>query len=221
MVLKLSKRKRLTIIPLLSLAAVVIGGGIVAFRFGVAALPLTSTPTAIPTPIIAPTSTPSAGLSPVTSSSWNIQMPAIGVNAPLVPVGTEPDGTMASPSDADSVGWFSGGPRPGQTGNVLMAGHLDWTDIITGAPRTAVFWRLKELVPGDKVYVTDGNRRYTYIVTESLRFSSYDPTATQVLQPTSDARITFITCEGTYDQATRNYSHRRVVIAQLANTPQP
>jgi len=81
-------------------------------------------------------------------------IPAIAVATPLLRLGLEADGSMAVPADFDQAGWFAGGPAPGQVGPAVIAGHVDSR---TGP---AVFYRLRELRPGQAVLVerADGTR---------------------------------------------------------------
>lgn len=149
------------------------------------------------------------------TEGWSIQIPQIGVEAAVVPVGLDPDGAMAAPEGPDVVGWYRDGPGPGEWGNVLLDGHVDWTNRETGRAYGAVFWNLTRLSLGDQIMLWDGDQQYVYAVTEKLRFHWEDPEGASVLQPTEDTRITLITCGGVFDRATRNYSMRDVVIAHL------
>lgn len=168
-------------------------------------------PTVTPTPTRTPTPTPA----PTPALPQRMTIPDIKVDAEMVEVGLEKDGTMAAPKTPDVVGWFGVGPRPGQVGNVLASGHLDWAG---PPPRAAVFWRLKELVPGNVVLVNDSNKQYKYVVSESLRYEWDDPEALKHLSPSSAPILTLITCEGVFYQATQNYTHRRIVVAELESS---
>src|SRR5947208_16787871 len=77
-----------------------------------------------------------------------IQIPAIGVNAPVVQLSVKDDGTMESPQGPDPVAWYDFSPTPGNPGNTVFAGHRDWH---TGV--TAVFWRLGDLSQGDSIAI--------------------------------------------------------------------
>lgn len=125
---------------------------------------------------------------------------------------------MAAPDGPDIVGWFSMGPRPGQRGNVLMDGHVDWADRQTGIARTAVFYPLRNVQLGQDVVIDSDGRRHTYRIRDTRLYAFDDASALSVLQPTSDAVVTLITCEGTFDRGAHNYSHRRVIIAGLVAT---
>lgn len=148
---------------------------------------------------------------------WRIQIPNIRVDASIVTVGLDPDGAMGAPEGPHDVGWYKHGPAPGEQGNVLLDGHVDWTNRQTGVPFGAVFWDLKTLKPGAKVSITDGEREFVYEVSEYRRYRWDDPEGLSVLQRTTDARITMITCGGQFDRTTRNYSMREVVIATLVS----
>jgi hypothetical protein len=45
-----------------------------------------------------------------------ITIRAIGLSAPVVPLGLNPDGTMQVPSNTVDTGWFRPGPEPGERG---------------------------------------------------------------------------------------------------------
>ena len=178
-------------------------------------LPPTSTittPTPVPTPEPTATSTP---VPVIPKEALWMKIPAIGVDAGIVEVGLEPDGAMGSPPNGDLVGIYSGGPGPGMRGNVLLDGHYDYMNPRTGVAQLGVFYRLKDLKPGAQVIIATQDNTYTYVVTKSLLYRYDDPAALEVLMPGDEPIITMITCEGAFDQATRLYSHRRVVVARL------
>jgi hypothetical protein len=138
-------------------------------------------------------------------------IPAIGVATPLVSLGLEPDGAMQVPGDFGRAGWFAGGPAPGEVGPAVIAGHVDSR---TGS---AVFYRLRELRPGDPVLVERGDGVRLRFVVEGAR--SYPkagfPTAA-VFGPVSSAALRLITCAGDFDQARGSYRDNLVVFARLA-----
>src|SRR5689334_11364195 len=70
-------------------------------------------------------------------------IPGINVNANVEYVGLDSRRYMDVPKKAENVGWYDLGPRPGEIGSSVFAGHLDDE---SGAP--AVFWNLKKLSPG-------------------------------------------------------------------------
>jgi hypothetical protein len=140
-------------------------------------------------------------------------IPAIGVATPLVRLGLEPDGAMAVPSDFGRAGWFAEGPAPGQVGPAVIAGHVDSR---TGP---AVFYRLRELRPGQAVLVERADSSRLRFVVERARGYPKDgfPTGA-VFGPVPAAALRLITCAGDFDRARSSYRDNLVVFARLAGT---
>jgi hypothetical protein len=140
-----------------------------------------------------------------------LEIPAIGVSSPLVRLGLNPDGTMEVPGEYGLAGWFTGGPQPGQLGPAVIAGHVDSR---TGP---AVFYRLRELRPGDQIRVVRADRRVLRFRVEAL--NSYPKQALpgdQVYGTTTVPSLRLITCAGTFDRARQSYRDNLVVWASLA-----
>jgi sortase (surface protein transpeptidase) len=139
-------------------------------------------------------------------------IPKLGVDAVVEAVGVNSDGTMAVPSQPEHVAWYQLGAMPGDPGDALIDGHLDWW---TGP---AVFWHLASLRPGDQVNVVrvDGSE-LTFAVDSA---TSYPWNArTDGLVTTSGApSISLVTCSGTWDQRRQTYLNRLVVHATLVPT---
>src|SRR5512132_1373131 len=137
-----------------------------------------------------------------------VEIPAIGVSSPLVPLGLNPDGTMQVPGDFQVAGWFTGGPQPGQLGPAVIAGHVDSR---TGP---AVFYRLRDLRPGDQIRVVRADRLVVLFEVESL--ASYPKQALPdeaVYGATTAPALRLITCAGTFDRARHSYRDNLVVSA--------
>jgi sortase (surface protein transpeptidase) len=160
------------------------------------------TPT--PPPVI-PTPTPGA-------PPQGLEIPKIGVSAPIVGVGTRPNGEMEGPNSPTDVGWFLGGPLPGDPGNAVLTGHLDWHG---PPPRPAVFWRLKELAPGDEIQVRTSRGPLRFTVESSDLYERASAPVDRILGFAMGKVITIVTCEGRFLPAQRDYTHRRVVRARL------
>lgn len=179
---------------------------------------LTSTPVVIPTwttvPAIHTTATPRPTVPPpptptTVSSPKTLEIPAIGLKAPIVPIGLAADGQMEAPNGPDIVGWYRYGPKPGESGNSLMTGHLDWKT------QTAVFWRLRELQPGAWLIVSleDGTKRQ-YIVEEVVSYPKEKAPIDRVFGFAIGSVITIITCDGKFDQDLHDYDRRLIVRAR-------
>ena len=143
-------------------------------------------------------------------------VPRIWVNAPVNVRVVGLDGVMGAPNGKDDVIWydfssFSGmGGFPGvPQANALFSGHVDYHPHYT-----AVFWDVRQLVPGDiiDVYLLDGRLvrysvQWSKWIAHNENFSSY-------AVRTGEEILTIVTCVGSFDPSTRNYSNRLVVRAK-------
>ena len=143
-------------------------------------------------------------------SPSRLLIPRIGVNARIESRGLDAYRNMLTPRDFHDVAWYNLGPAPGQPGNALMNGHVDWW---TGS---AVFTRLAELRPGDRVTVVRGDgTRLTFKVTGSDTVAAGARVAS-LFAPSKSARLTLITCAGVWDPRTLSNTQRLLVSAVLA-----
>ena len=129
-------------------------------------------------------------------------IPNIDLDAKIVPVGTKTDdkGRVLWETAAFAVGHHKGSGMPGESGNVVLSGHIS-------SPREgAVFHDLPHLQTGMSVIVGTADRQYLYTIVETRVVT---PDAVEVLDPTDQAIITMLTCvpDGIY-------SHRLVVRAE-------
>ncbi len=126
----------------------------------------------------------------------------------MVAVGLAPDGSMDAPQVGDAIAWYSLGPLPGSTGNAVLAGHVDWDK------RPAVFWRLRELEPGDEMTLefSDGSS-LTYRVQWSEQYQVGAEPLGRVYENLTVSALTLITCTGEFDRGSRGYRDRLVVRA--------
>jgi len=121
-----------------------------------------------------------------------IQIPGIGVDAPIV----QGDGWEQLKK---GVGQHLGSANPGIRGNLVLAAHND----IFGE----IFRDLDRLNPGDLVIIYTNQRSFTYIVVDTKIVA---PTMVEVMAPTSQSTTTLISC---YPYLKDN--KRIVVIARL------
>jgi hypothetical protein len=142
-----------------------------------------------------------------------VSIPAIGVDASLVRLGLNADGTLEVPADVAVAGWYGLGPRPGAPGAAVLAGHVD----STAGP--AVFFRLRQLRPADVVDVrrADGSTAVfrVYAVREYAKTAF--PTST-VYGATAAPELRLITCGGAFDASTGHYADDVVVFARLVRS---
>jgi hypothetical protein len=149
---------------------------------------------------------PGAGSPPV-----RLAIPAIGVATPLVRLGLEAHGAMQVPADFGRAGWFTEGPAPGQVGPSVIAGHVD------SRSGPAVFYRLRELRPGQAILVerADGSR-LRFVVEQARSYSKAGFPTAAVFGPVPSAALRLITCAGDFDRTRGSYRDNLVVFARLA-----
>jgi len=142
-----------------------------------------------------------------------LSIPKIKVNAMVESVGLDSERKMDVPKDSDNVAWYNLGAKPGSVGSAVIAGHKDEA---SGAP--SVFWDLKKLESGDEIIVTDENGNdYTYSVTEIKDYPDASFPLQKVFNTNGKPYLNLITCEGIFNESTRNYSHRTVVYSELVD----
>jgi LPXTG-site transpeptidase (sortase) family protein len=139
-----------------------------------------------------------------------LTIPVIGVHAPMVHLGLEPNGSLQVPSSIAVAGWYTGSPRPGAVGSSVIVGHVD---SLSGP---GVFYRLGALRPGDRVYVSraDGTMA-VFSVTKVLTYEKDAFPTAEVYGPAPDPELRLITCGGNYDPATGHYLSNVVAYAAL------
>jgi sortase (surface protein transpeptidase) len=140
----------------------------------------------------------------------SLQIPAVGVRTRLIRLGLTAAGELQVPQNTTVAGWYTGSPRPGQTGAAVIAGHVD------SQAGPAVFFRLRLLRPGDRIYVrrADGSLAVFGVSTVRMYRKTRFPTAA-VYGPVPDAQLRLITCGGTFDPATGHYLSNVIVSATL------
>jgi sortase (surface protein transpeptidase) len=167
-----------------------------------AVAPTTAAPSAsAPAPAAAPAEQDAA--TPV-----QIEIPSIGVDAPVVPLGLEPSGVLEAPEGLAETGWWADGPEPGEAGPAVVAGHVD------SRAGPAVFYRLGELRPGDPVDVlrADGSR-VVFTVERLEQHPKADFPTEAVYGDTAGPALRLVTCGGAFDRSTGHYVDNVIVYA--------
>jgi len=94
----------------------------------------------------------------------------------------------------------------GQTGNAVIAGH------VVTLNEGNVFRFLYQLDLDDQIQVWDEHERERDYHVVDVRL--VPPTDTSVMDPTPDETLTLITCGGTFDPISREFSDRLIVVAK-------
>ncbi|MEU4791131.1 class F sortase [Micromonospora tulbaghiae] len=149
------------------------------------------------------------------SAPVTISIPRIGVQAPIMSLGTNPDGTVQVPplDQAMQAGWYSPGASPGEAGNAVIVGHVDSAQL-----GPAVFFNLGALVPGDTIVVArqDGSAA-TFTVREVGSYPKTAFPAAQVYGPSDVPALRVVTCGGVFDKTAGSYLNNIVVYAAMTS----
>jgi len=144
-----------------------------------------------------------------------IRIPAIGVSAPVMKVGKNADGTVQVPplGDHNLAGWYDYGPAPGQPGAAVILGHVD------SATGSSVFFDLRYLRPGDRIYVALADGNVAAFAVDGLQKAAKTafPTAA-VYGSTSYPELRLITCGGPFDTETGHYLDNIIVYAHMIDS---
>jgi sortase A len=108
----------------------------------------------------------------------------------------------------DWVGHLEGTASPGDSSNVVLAGHVTIAHNVFGP-----FAGLGQLEPGDPIILFTGDQSFTYVVDHR---QLVDRTDVQVAFPTDTARVTLITCTNWSDEIGA-YEDRLIVVGHLAD----
>ncbi|MEH3077322.1 MAG: class F sortase [Quadrisphaera sp.] len=143
------------------------------------------------------------------SAPVRLQVPALGVDAPVDAVGAAEDGSVVVPDDGARTGWWDPGAAPGDgDGSVVLVGHVD-----TPAGPGALF-RLRESEVGQDVVVTDAaGEQHVYRTSAKAQFSKAELPTAELFTSAGPARLVLISCGGAFDRASRHYTDNVVVVA--------
>ncbi|MFG2477184.1 class F sortase [Streptomyces fagopyri] len=143
-----------------------------------------------------------------------VDIPSMGVRAPVVARGLDTEGAIDPPpyEQPGVVGWYAAGVQPGSAGTALFVGHVDTET------RPAVFYQLSTMRPGQRVRVMrDDGTVAEFTVDDVAVFPRDHFDAQQAYGPRQSGRaeLRLVTCGGTFDRARRTYTANVVVSAYL------
>lgn len=142
----------------------------------------------------------------------SVEAPAVGLSAPLVPVGKSADGALAVP-DFGNAGWYRHSVRPGAPGAAVLAGHVDST---TGPD---VFFALGDLEPGDHVVIRHQDATTSTFVVDHREMTDKDQLPVdRIFDRPARPELRLITCGGGFDRAAGGYESNVIVYAHLIDS---
>ncbi|WP_406214765.1 class F sortase [Streptomyces canus] len=171
-----------------------------------------------PAPSARPTPTRTPPLRPLPRSRpTSFRIPSLGIDAPITGLGLIKGRELATPpvGRPKLVGWYQGGPTPGESGTAIAVGHRDTR---TGP---AVFAALAQVKPGKVIEAgrADG-RTAVYTVDRVKVFDKEGFPDREVYGPARRPELRVITCGGLFKWRT-GYTSNVVVFAHLTQTREP
>jgi len=160
-------------------------------------------------PLSSTSSRPDVGPPVVLEPPTALAIPALRVQATVVPVDSSGE-ILGVPADPAQVGWWTGSAPPGAaSGTVVIDGHIDSATTGPGA-----FYQLADLLIDDLLIVTTttGDQR-NYAVTGRRTYLKANGLPPDLFATTGPPRLVLITCGGSFDRSTGSYSHNIVVFA--------
>lgn len=144
---------------------------------------------------------------------YRITAPEVSIRGYVQRVAINRDGEIAAPSNIYVAGWFSASAQPGQPGISIIDGHVH------GPSKPGIFNKLSSIGVNAAIQVEDGDgttRTFRVQRTASVPEDAASAALYQKL-PGVSRQLNLITCSGTYDRDSQNYTERFIAYAALEN----
>jgi sortase (surface protein transpeptidase) len=139
-----------------------------------------------------------------------ISIPAIGVNARVIPLGLNRDRTIQVPRNLNDTGWFRPGPEPGEQGAAVIVGHL------ASRSRPGVFYRLRHLPVGGVIRVhLKGGDTVRFMARSMVRVPKNRFPTKRVYAHTKMPTLRLVTCAGRLNPSTGHHDDNYIVFASI------
>ncbi|MER7858372.1 class F sortase [Amycolatopsis japonica] len=142
----------------------------------------------------------------------NVKIPKIGAESSLVTVAVGKDGKMSVPSAKNPMqaAWYRLSPVPGDVGPSILLGHVD------GNKQPGIFYKLKDVNPGDEVLVERSDGKNLKFVVEKKDQVPKDQFPEEAVYGNTDKpQLRLITCGGVFDKEEHSYKDNIIVYANL------
>ncbi len=137
-------------------------------------------------------------------------IPSIHLDAKIESRGLDAKRNLDTAADPNDAAWYDLGPVPGQPGNAIINGHVDWW---TGS---AVFANLSRLRPGDAVEVVRADGHAVLFRVTTLQRVGANQRISSLFAPSSASTLTLITCTGVWNPIAGTDTQRLLVSAAIA-----
>ena len=140
-----------------------------------------------------------------------LQIQKINLNSRIQKVNIDSSGNINMPKNIYDIGWYEGSSKPGDRGVSFLNGQANYK----GGP--AVFANLDKLVKGDEITIEMGSGNFiSYRVVSTTSLPAEKIKLISLLDPVEikGQGLTLMTLSGQYDQKTKTYPNRTVVLAE-------
>ncbi len=145
------------------------------------------------------------------SAPTGIDIPSVGIRSTtFVDLSVAADGTLSVPGTANEVGFYTGGPTPGQLGPAVLGAHVDSTQ------GPGIFYRLGAIKPGAEIKVNRADGSVTTFTVDKVATYPKDqfPTEEVYRGDFTKSEIRLVTCGGTFDKV-KHYLDNVIVFGHL------
>jgi len=145
------------------------------------------------------------------SAPVQLKISKINVDTTIKAVGLTADGDMDIDENPKQAAWYMLGPKPGQEGSAVVAGHYGWKNGVA-----SVFNDLHTLVAGDEISTLgeDGDI-LTFVVTRLVTYAPNQDATDVFKSDDGKAHLNLVTCQGSWNNSVRTYSERLVVFSDI------
>ena len=144
------------------------------------------------------------------SAPTGIDIPSVGIRSTtFVDLSVSADGTLSVPGTANEVGFYTGGPTPGQLGPAVLGAHVDSTQ------GPGIFFRLGAIKPGAEIKVNRADGSVTTFTVDKVATYPKDrfPTEEVYRGDFTKSEIRLVTCGGAFE--VKHYLDNVVVFGHL------
>jgi sortase (surface protein transpeptidase) len=141
------------------------------------------------------------GAAPTQAIPKRLTVKAIGVNVPLFHLTLDKRGVLQPPANPMQAGWWK------RNGSTVIVGHVDSKN----AP--AIFYRVRQLAPGDPITLETSDGVVTTYVTDRIQQVKKTNFPTDAVYRSGPGQLRLVTCGGRFDRKTGHYEDNIIAFA--------
>src|SRR5256885_7656160 len=203
---------RRTLVPVMTVAMLGVAsiGGIGHLRSTALGAPSGLAPNALAMPLLGSGVASTLGTRQVDMKPVRLVIASIHLDARIEARGLDARRNLDTARDPNDAAWYDLGPVPGQPGNAIINGHVDWWS------GDAVFSRLGRVRPGEVIQVVRADGGIVLFRITALQRVTAGTRIAALFAPSRAATLTLITCAGVWNPLTLSNTERLLVSAAIA-----